>query len=122
MTSLPKQWKNADLRETKQIICHSKGIDESYPITVLLLNLSHFVKSYGHLCQFLAFFTMPALQIWSCHVTQEANLEKKIIFFLILHLILGKVTKFLMEKLSTSEVISQKPHGGGGGWTIPQCF
>ena len=29
-------------------------------------------------------------------------------------LILGKVTKFLVEKLSTSEVISQKPHGGGG--------
>ena len=45
-----------------------------------LLNLSHYVKSYGHLCQFLAFFTMPALQIWPCHVTQEANLEKKIIF------------------------------------------
>ena len=31
MTSLPKQWKNADLRETKQLIYHSKGIDESYP-------------------------------------------------------------------------------------------
>ena len=65
------------------------------------------------------FFTMPALQIWPCHVTQEANFEKNY-FFLILHLILGKVTKFLVEKLSTSEVISQKPHGGGGGrWKTP---
>ena len=28
----------------------------------------------------LAFFTMPALQIWSCHVTQEANFEKILLF------------------------------------------
>ena len=56
---------------------------------------------------------MPALQIWTCHVTQEANFEKNLLF-LILHLILGKVAKFVVEKLSTSEVISQKPHGGGG--------
>ena len=78
-----------------------------------LLHLSHYVKSYGHLCQILTPFTMPAPQIWPCHVTQEANFEKKFYFFLIVHLILGKVTKFLVEKLSTSEVISQKPHGGG---------
>ena len=71
---------NADLRETKQIIYHSKGIDESYPKMYFLLNLSHYVKSYGHLCQILAFFTMPALQIWPCHMTQEANFEK-ILFF-----------------------------------------
>ena len=77
-----------------------------------VLNLSHYVKSYGHLCQILTFLTMPALQIWPCHVTQEANFEK-IYLFLILHLILDKAAKFLVEKLSTSEVISQKPHGGG---------
>ena len=113
MTSLPKTMENADLRETKQIIYHSKGVDESYPKMYFLLNLSYYVKSYGHLCQFLAFFMMPTFQIWQCHVTQEANF-KKIYFFLILHLILGKVTKFLVEKLSTSEVISQKPHERGG--------
>ena len=45
MTSLLKQWKNADLRETKQIIYHSKGIDESYPKMYFLLNLSDYVKS-----------------------------------------------------------------------------
>ena len=49
------------------------------------------------------------------HVTQEANFEK-IYFFLILHLILGKAAKFLVEERSTSEVISQKPHGG---WKTP---
>ena len=47
----------------------------------------------------------------------RSEILKKIYFFLILHLILGKVTKFPVEKLSTSEVISQKPHGGGGGNT-----
>ena len=40
---------------------------------------------------------------------------KNFYFVLILHLILGKVTKFLVKKLSTKEVISQKPLGGGGG-------
>ena len=40
-----------------------------------LLNLSHYVKSYGHFCQILGIFTMLAHQIWSCHVTQEANSE-----------------------------------------------
>ena len=76
-----------------------------------LLNLSHYVKIYEHLCQILAFFIMPAPQIWPCHATQETNFEK-FSFFLFLHSMLGKVTKFLAEKLSTSEVISQKPRGG----------
>ena len=74
----------------------------------------------GIFVEFWPFFTMPALQIWSCHVTQEANFEN-FLFVSILHLILGKVTKFLMEKLSTSEVISRKPHGGGGGGGTPPC-
>ena len=84
-----------------------------------LLNLSHCVKGYGHFCQILALFTMFTHQIWSCHVTQDANFEK-FYFVLILHLILGKVTKFLVEKLFTSEVISQKPHWAGGGKHPPE--
>ena len=28
--SLPKKWKNEDVRETSQVIYHSKGLDESY--------------------------------------------------------------------------------------------
>ena len=48
------------------------------------------------------------------HVTwPKKQISKKNLFFLILHLILGKAAKFVVEKLSTSEVISQKPHGGG---------
>ena len=31
MTSLLKQWENLDLCETKQIIYHSNGNDESFP-------------------------------------------------------------------------------------------
>ena len=46
---------------------------------------------------------------------QEANLAF-FYFVLILHLILGKVTKLLVEKLYISEVISQKPQGS---WKYP---
>ena len=59
MTSLPKQWQDFDLRETKQIIYHSKCVDESYSKMYFLLNSSHCVKMYGHFCQMFAFFTMP---------------------------------------------------------------
>ena len=76
-------------------------------------------KVVGISVKFWHFFAMPTHQIWSYHVTQEANFEK-VLFVLILHLILGKVTKSLVEKLSTSEVISKEPHGGGG--ERPQCF
>ena len=31
MTPFPKQRRNSDLRQTKQIIYHWKGIDENYP-------------------------------------------------------------------------------------------
>ena len=46
-----KQWQNSDLRETKQNIYHSKGIDESYSKICFLLNLCHCVKRYRHFCQ-----------------------------------------------------------------------
>ena len=72
MMSLPKtmekHWGNADLSETKQIIYQSKGIDERYQKMYFLLNLRHYVK-------FWHFFTMPAHQILSYHVTQKANFE-----------------------------------------------
>ena len=40
------------------------------------------------------------------------QISKIFYFVLILHLILGKVTKFPVEKLSTSEVISKKTSQG----------
>ena len=46
----------------------------------------------------------------------RSKFQKNFYFFLILHLILGKAAEFLIGKLSTSEVISQKPHGG---WKTP---
>ena len=52
--SLPKTIKNADVRETSQIIYHSKGLGESYLKMQVLSNLSNFVKSYGHLSEILA--------------------------------------------------------------------
>ena len=55
MMSLPKTMENADVRESSQVIYHSKGLDESYPKMYILSNLSNFVKSYGHLSEILAF-------------------------------------------------------------------
>ena len=121
MTSLSKQWQNSDLRETKQNIYHSKIIDESCPKVCFLLNLSHCVKSYGHFCQILAVFTMPAHQIWSCHVTQDANFE--IFYFaLILHLILEKVTTFPAEKPLLQKLSAKNFTGGGGGKHPPHAY
>ena len=36
MTSLRKQWENLDFFETRQIICHLKGNDESFSENVLV--------------------------------------------------------------------------------------
>ena len=58
----------------KQIIYHSKAIDEGFPEMCFLLNLSHCVKRYGHFYQILAFF-MSAHQILSCHVIQDTNFK-----------------------------------------------
>ena len=124
MTSLSKTMENAYLSETKKIIYHSQGIDESYPKMYFLLNLSHYVKNYGHLCQFLAFLLCP-LSKYDDVTWPKKQISKKNNFFLILHLISGKVTKFLVEKLLTSEVINQKPHEGGGGGgkhPLPSAF
>ena len=63
-------------------------------------------------------FATPGLQIWSCHVSQD----EKILLFPNSVFNIGKAAKFSVEKLSTSEVISQKPHGGGGWKTPPSAF
>ena len=79
------------------------------------MNLNPCVKGYGHFCQILALFMMLTHQIWSYHVTQNANFENVSLYpnstFNI-----RKVTNFPVEKLSISEVISKRPHGG---WKTP---
>ena len=79
-----------------------------------LLNLSHYVKSYGHSCQFLAFFTMPAFQIWPCHVTQEANFGK-ILFFPNFAFNIRKTYKISSRKALYFRSLSAKNITGGGG-------
>ena len=107
-----------DLRETKRLIYHSKGIDESYPKMYLLLNLSHYVESYGHFCQILAFFTIPAHQIWSCHVTQEANFET-FYFALFLHLTFRKSHKSSSGKALYFKSYQPKTSRGRGNHPPP---
>ena len=87
-----------------------------------LLNLSHCVKSYGHFCQILAFFTMPAPQIWSFHVPQEANFEH----FLICPNFTFSIRK--SHKISIGKALyfrSYQPitsRGGGVENTLPSAF
>ena len=77
-----------------------------------LSNLSHCVKSYEHFCQILAFFyDARSPNIWSCHMIQDANFEN-LLFCLNFTFNIRKTHKFLVEKLSTSEVISQKTSPG----------
>ena len=72
MTSLPKNSeKFGHPRYQTSYMYHSKGIDKSYP----KLNLSHSTKTLCAFCQIFTLFTMPAHQIWSCHVAQNANFD-----------------------------------------------
>ena len=84
----------------------------------LLLNLNHYVKSYGHLSQILAFFTMPALQIWPCHVTQEVNFKKK--FFPNSAFNMGKSCKISSGKALYFR--SYQPETSWGGGKHPSAF
>ena len=54
---------------------------------------------------------MPADQIWSCHVIEDANFEK-FLFYPNSTFNIRKSHKISSGKLSTSEIIRQKPHGG----------
>ena len=82
-----------------------------------LLNLSHYVKSYGHYVKFWHFIRCPLSKYG--HVTwPKKQILKKFYFFLILHLILGKVTKFL-EESSLLRKLSAKNLTGGGKHSPP---
>ena len=86
-----------------------------------LLNLSHYVKCYGHFCQILAIFTMSTHQIWSCHVTQEANFEKNL-FLPNSAFNIRKSHKTSGRKALNFRSYQPKPHGGVGGGKHPPCF
>ena len=92
----------------KQIIYHSKGVDESYPKMYFLLNLSYYVKSFGHFCQNFGIFYNAHSPNMVMSRGPRSKFRNFFYFFLILHLISRKVTKFLMGKLCTSKVVSRK--------------
>ena len=96
-----------DLGETKQTIHQSKSFDKSYPKMYFLMNLSNCVKRYGHLCQILACFALTTHQILSSYVTQAANFQN-FQLSLILHMILGKVTKFGENLLKNKKLCSSQ--------------
>ena len=86
-----------------------------------LLNLSHYVKSYGHFCQILAFFTMPAHQIWSCHVTQEAKIEN-FLFCPNSKFNIGKSHNISSGKALYLRSYQPKTSPGGGVENTPRAF
>ena len=63
-------------------------------------------------------FTMVTHQIWSCHVTLAAKLQK-IYFSLILYYILGKVTKLGGNWLKNKKVTGKKQNLG---WNPPSAY
>ena len=75
MMSSPKTMENADVRETSQVIYHSKGLDKSYPKMQVLSDLSNFVQRYGYLSGNFGVFTTSTHKIWLNHMTAGANFE-----------------------------------------------
>ena len=59
-------------------------------------------------------FMMPALQIWPCHVTQEANFEK-VLFFPNSAANIGKNCKISSRKALYFRSYQPKTSPGGGG-------
>ena len=109
MTSLPKTMTKIRTSATPDKLYIIRKDNKSYSKMCCLLNLSRCVKSYGHFCQILAFYDAHSLNMVMSR-GPRCSFQKFFYFVLILYLIFEKVTKFLVEKLSTSEVISQKPH------------
>ena len=119
MTSLPKQWQISDLRETKQIVYHSKDIDQSYTKRAFYRIWATVSKGIGIFVKFWLFFAMPGHQIWSCHVTQDANFE----LFLFCPNSTFNIRK--SQKISGGKALyfrsyQQKTLPGGGGGGQPQ--
>ena len=109
---ITKKWQNSDLRKTKQNNYHSIGIDESCPKIAFYWIWATVSKVMGIFVKFWLFLRCRLTKYG--HVTWlKIQILKMFYFVLILHLIIGKVTKFPVEKLSTSEVISKKRYGAG---------
>ena len=70
--------------------------------------------------KFWHFFTMPAHEIWSYHVTRKANFEK-FLFCPNSTFNIRKSHKISSRKALYFRSYQPKPHGGGGGggWKHP---
>ena len=77
---------------------------------IFFIEFEPMCQSYGIYA--IVWLVLPCLLVMS----------KSLYFDLILRLILGKITKFLEEEFSSSEVISQKTSRGGGGGVPSSAF
>ena len=80
--------------------------------------MSKVMGIYGHLWTFMSNFTMPAFQIWPCHVTQEENF-KRILFVLNSAFNIRKSYKICSRKALYFRSYQPKTSRGGGGWKTP---
>ena len=79
------------------------------------------LKVVGIFVKFWHFFTMPAHQIWSYHLTQEANFEN-FLFFPNSIFNIRKSHKISCGKALYFRSYEPKPHEGGGWKTPPSAF
>ena len=77
---------------------------------VLFIEFEPLCQTLRAFCQMLALFMIP-LTKYGHVMWPKMQISKLFYFVVILHLILGKATKFQVEKLPTSEVINK---GAGG--------
>ena len=99
---------NSDFRETRQIINHSTGVDKSYQKICLL---TEFEPPCQKLWAFLSSFgSFDHAHLLNMVMSRDPICKFQSFYFvLILHLILGKVTKFLVEKLSPKNLTGGTP-------------
>ena len=102
MTSLPKTMAKFGLPRNYTIPELSKY--------VLFIDFEPLCQKLSAFCQVLACFTMPTHQIWSSHVTQNANFPN-FLFCPNSTLNIWNSHKTSSRKLSTSEIITQRAQG-----------
>ena len=70
----------------------------------------------GIYVKFWHFFMMPALQIWPCHLTQEANFEKILPFP---NSVFNIRKSYKISSRKAPYIRSYQPKTSPGGWKTP---
>ena len=80
MTSLPKTMEKCRPLRNQTNYISFKRYWQELSKNVLFIEFEPLCRKLWAFMSIFCIFTIPALQIWSCHVTQEANFEKNLFF------------------------------------------